>query len=92
MTESEKIEYEQGLADAKIALDIAQMVYDARQAAGLTQSELARRAGTTQSAISAIESTTKVPTVHTLDRVARALGTTLDIKFTNHAPRELVGA
>lgn len=81
MSDAERAEYERGLVDAEVALQLAQMVYDARQAAGLTQSELARRAGTTQSAISAIESTTKVPTVQTLYRVARALGATLDIRF-----------
>jgi len=81
MTAAEKLEYERGLADAEIALSLAQLVYDARKQAGLTQTELARRAGTTQSAISAIESTTKVPTVPTLYRVARALGTNLDIQF-----------
>lgn len=89
MTRAERGEFQRGLADAKIALNIAQMVYDARQAAGLSQSELARRARTTQSAISAIESTTKVPTVHTLDRVARALGSTLEITFSEPAKPQI---
>jgi hypothetical protein len=37
--------------EANLRLDLAQFVYDLRMAAGLTLTELARRMGTTQSAI-----------------------------------------
>ena len=87
MSDAERAEYDRALVEARIALDLAQMVYDARQAAGLTQTELARRAGTTQGAISAIESASKVPTVITLRRIATALDTTLEVRFAN-APRD----
>jgi ribosome-binding protein aMBF1 (putative translation factor) len=46
----------------------------ARLAAGLTQSELATRIGTTQSAIARLEGGTITPTVETLSRLADAVG------------------
>lgn len=52
----------------------AKLVKDARTASGLTQAELARRAGTSQPAIAAYEAGDKVPTVGTLERLLRASG------------------
>ncbi len=51
-----------------------EMIRRARREAGLTQAELARRAGTSQSAVAAYESGTKNPTVETLERLLRAAG------------------
>jgi uncharacterized protein len=51
----------------------------ARLAAGLTQAELAARAGTTQSAIARLESGAVMPTVETLCRLADALELTFQI-------------
>jgi transcriptional regulator with XRE-family HTH domain len=45
------------------------MIRDARQAAGITQRELADRAGTAQSAIAAYESGARIPTLATVKRV-----------------------
>lgn len=50
----------------------AALVRAARHRAGLTQVELARRAGTSQSAVSAIEAGAKQPTVATLERLLAA--------------------
>ncbi len=44
-----------------------------RHRLGITQSELARRAGTSQSAVAAYESGTKSPSVDTLRRLERSL-------------------
>lgn len=52
----------------------AKLIRQARQAAGLTQKELARRSRTSQSAVAAYESGAKVPTAETLDRLLRAAG------------------
>jgi transcriptional regulator with XRE-family HTH domain len=52
----------------------ADLVRDARRAAGLTQAELAARLGTTQSAIAKLERLDANPTIATLDRVLRATG------------------
>jgi uncharacterized protein len=51
----------------------------ARLAAGLTQSELATRIGTTQSAIARLEGGTITPTVETLSRLADAVGLRFEI-------------
>jgi transcriptional regulator with XRE-family HTH domain len=50
-----------------------------RKAAGLTQAELARAMGTTQSAISKIESGRTLPTLPLLDRLAVATGRPLEL-------------
>ncbi len=46
----------------------------ARKEAGLTQAELAARAGTAQAVISRIERGTMSPTLDTLTRIAKGLG------------------
>jgi uncharacterized protein len=48
-----------------------------RTAAGLTQTELARRVGTRQSAISAYERGQREPSVSTLERIVEAAGSSL---------------
>jgi predicted nucleotidyltransferase/DNA-binding XRE family transcriptional regulator len=48
--------------------------------AGLTQAELAERAGTSQPTIAAYEAGDKVPNVTTLERVLRATGTSLEAR------------
>ncbi|MBA3628238.1 MAG: helix-turn-helix domain-containing protein [Actinobacteria bacterium] len=53
------------------------MIRESRQAAGLTQGELALRSRTSQSAVAAYESGAKVPTSETLDRLLRATGVSI---------------
>jgi hypothetical protein len=55
----------------------AKLIREARIAAGLTQVELARRAGTSQPTIAAYEAGDKIPTVATLERLLRAAGASL---------------
>jgi transcriptional regulator with XRE-family HTH domain len=57
----------------------------ARLRAGMSQVELARRSGTSQPSIARLEGGLVSPTVITLDRIARALGTELVIDFEPHA-------
>ena len=68
---------------------IAQTLIDARKAAGLSQATLAERMGTTQPAISKVESGRAVPTLGFLERVAKAIGApvtvTLDPGASVHA-------
>ena len=52
----------------------ARAVARARKEAGLTQAELAARAGTAQAVISRIERGTMSPTLDTLTRIAKGLG------------------
>ena len=58
-------------------------VLNARAESGLSQAEVAARAGTTQSAIARLESATPKhsPSIATLRRYARALGYKLEIRL-----------
>ncbi len=56
-----------------------ELVRDLRQAAGLTQAELADRLGMSQPAIAKLEREGANPTVRTLDRVVRATGYQLQL-------------
>jgi len=65
-------------------------ILKARLAAGLTQSEVAARCGTTQSAIARLESGARrhSPSVATLQRYAKALGYSLELKLVKKAGAE----
>ena len=69
----------------RIAAEVAQMIYDARTSAGLTQSELAQLVGTTQSVIARLEdSEYGRHSLSMLMRIARALGRQLSISMETH--------
>ena len=59
-----------------------------RDSASLTQSQLAELAGTSQPAIAAYESGSKIPSVRTLTRLANVVGLELDISVTKSLTRE----
>ena len=54
---------------------------DARNKRGMTQAEIARRAGTTQSAIARFESGRSNPTLEFATRLSSALGAKLEIRL-----------
>jgi transcriptional regulator with XRE-family HTH domain len=58
-----------------------------RREAGLTQAVLAERIGTTQAAISKIETGRTLPGFRLLDRIARGVGGTITIRFGVDTPR-----
>lgn len=58
------------------------ILVEARRAAGLTQSELAARMGTTQTAVARMERRGSNPTVSTLARALRAAGRQLELSST----------
>lgn len=64
------------LDEARIAA-FQSLVYRLRTDAGLTQAELARRMGTTQSAIARMEGGGTRPTLETLEKLASAVGADL---------------
>ena len=65
-------------------------IFKARLATGLTQSEVAARVGTTQSAIARLESGGRrhSPSIATLQRYAKALGYGLEIRLVKKAGAE----
>lgn len=65
--------------ETKLAFDLGQAVHDRRTALGLTQNDLATRAGMTQPQLSKLELGGTVPTLPLLARLAKGLDTTLDI-------------
>lgn len=58
-------------------VDPGELIRQARQRAGLTQAELARRAGTSQPVISAYEHRRRDPSIGTLRRLIEAAGARL---------------
>lgn len=82
MTTEERAEYDEAYERAGLALRLAELFYEARTAAGLTQAELARRMGTTQPTIARIEGGGRMPTMDMLERLATAFGQRLEISLT----------
>jgi ribosome-binding protein aMBF1 (putative translation factor) len=81
MTPDERARFDAALEEEEARLRIAEIVYQARSAAGLTQTALAERVGTRQSVISAIENGSQMPTIPTLRRIARAVDRQLNIEL-----------
>jgi DNA-binding XRE family transcriptional regulator len=73
--------FEEGYADFKIGVILRQ----AREEAGLTQEEVARRLRTKKSAISRIENHADDVRLSTLRRYADAVGANLQIKLASSA-------
>lgn len=61
-------------------MDAGTLLRERRRARGLSQHELAIRAGTRQATISRIENGHEVPTVHRLDQLLIALGERLELR------------
>ena len=70
-------DFDEGYEEFKVGV----MLRQAREAAGLTQEELARRLRTKKTAISRIENHAEDIKLSTLERVASALGKRLEIKI-----------
>ncbi len=73
--------FEVGYANFKIGVILRQ----AREAAGLTQEEVARQLNTTKSAISRIENHAEDIRLSTLNRYAKAVGAKLQIRLAGGA-------
>ena len=63
---------------------IGQAVRDHRVALGLSQVELATRAGMTQPALSRLEAGGVIPTIPLLERISAALDADLIVKISPH--------
>lgn len=73
--------YAQALAQARWELEIGMRVRELRMAAGLSQTELARRVGTRQPAIARLEGGGGMPQVGTLRKIADALDAALVVEI-----------
>ena len=62
---------------------VIQAILDARIKKGVTQKELAQKIGTKQSVISRLESGRANPSIGFLKKLAQALNSHLEIRFTN---------
>ncbi len=72
----------QDIANARINLEVAQMIYDARTKAGLSQRELAERIGSRQSVIARLEDADYTGhSLSMLQRIGNALGQHLELRF-----------
>lgn len=73
---------------ATVNAHVAQLIYDARSSAGLSQTELARMIGTTQSVISRLEDADyEGHSLSMLNRVAQALNREVKIDLVPIVPR-----
>jgi ribosome-binding protein aMBF1 (putative translation factor) len=81
-------------AEIRLAFDLGQAVHDRRTELGISQAELARRAGMPQPQVSKLELGGTVPRLPLLARLAKALDTSLNVTldgdsssvvFTPHA-------
>ena len=78
MTADERAAFDDTYEVTRLALDVGEKVRDAREAAGLSQRELATRMGTSQAAVARLEAGGVGATLTTLQKVAAAL----DLKIT----------
>jgi predicted transcriptional regulator len=75
------------IAEEAINARVARMIYDARHDAGLTQIELARLVGTTQSVIARLEDNDyEGHSLTMLNRIAAALNKRVDIRLQSLKP------
>lgn len=76
------------IANARINLGVAQMIYDARTGAGLSQRELAELVGSRQSVIARLEDADyRGHSLSMLQRIGNALGQTLELRFVDVSRR-----
>lgn len=72
-----RVEYDRLKPEFALALALI----EARAKAGLTQTEVAKKMGTTQSVVARIESGQNPPNLKTLERYANAVGRRIQVKL-----------
>ena len=88
--DARRSQYRAAHAATEDEFTLASALIGARSRAGLSQTELAHRMGTSQAAIARIESGRYLPSGRTLQRFAEATGTTLRISFSDPGAAERV--
>lgn len=74
-------EFKKAYESKKVVFSVAIEAIKARQRAHMTQVEVAEQMKTTQSVVARLESGKAVPTLPTLEKLARATGNRLHISF-----------
>ncbi|HEV2651279.1 MAG TPA: helix-turn-helix transcriptional regulator [Rhizomicrobium sp.] len=72
-----RVEYERLKPEFALALALIK----AREKAGMTQAQVAKRMGTTQSVVARIEAAQNPPNLKTLERYAKAVGRRIEFKL-----------
>jgi transcriptional regulator with XRE-family HTH domain len=67
--------------EAGLSMDLAELMFETRVGAGMTQAQIAAALGTSKSEIDAWESGTEVPRVDVLERLAQVCGKRLHISI-----------
>ena len=81
ITAAERVEYDRAYAEAQLAAAVGERVREAREAAGLSQRDLAALMGTSQAAIARLEAGGVGATLTTLHRAAIALQLELSVEL-----------
>lgn len=82
MTTEERDTFDVAYRRATLAARVGEMVRDAREAAGISQGDLAARIGTSQPVVARIEAGHVGATLTSLQKIADALDGDLEISFT----------
>ena len=82
MTDGERSQLDETYEATRLALDVGEKVRDAREAAGLSQRELAARMGTSQAAVARLEAGGVGATLTTLQKVATALDLRVTVELS----------
>ncbi|TQS25383.1 helix-turn-helix domain-containing protein [Microbispora sp. KK1-11] len=71
---------------ARLAYELGKTIRAMRETRGWSQSDLARIAGMTQSAVARFEAGGTVPTLPVIERLANALDADVEVRLTPRAP------
>ncbi|MDW3212725.1 MAG: helix-turn-helix transcriptional regulator [Ilumatobacteraceae bacterium] len=82
LTADERAEFDQTYDATRLAIEVGDQVRTAREAAGLTQRELAARMGTSQAAVARLEAGGTGATLTSLQKVAGALDLKVTVAFS----------
>jgi len=74
-------EFREAYDALKPEFHLARRLIAARNRSGLSQAEVARRMGTTQSAVARLESGQRLPAMSSLQRYANAIGNRLEVRL-----------
>ena len=85
MSAADRATFDATASATRLALDVGEKVRDAREAAHLSQRELASRMGTSQAAVARLEAGGVGATLTTLQKVSNALNRTIEVELRPQA-------